>query len=256
MPLLGHEDLLGEARRVVDELATMGLAYQQAVVADTQSTTDATKHRRDIELEFERTMMPGPIPIVRALEMRGFGPASAAINALWENVFWVTSLIAVSLGVDETEVLEFDVAAKRDAAIAALNHAAETASDAEDEKSVRRAQVLTHSALVADEVMGLGTEYQSYIDDPLLPLDDDETNEEARGRVTAQFDQADAVHAIQELEELGLGSAADALRTLIAAVSALVTGAQDGDAPGQHVDLHAIRDNVVSELRNHVARRD
>ena len=238
-------DLLGDAERAVDQLSRIGLEYQQVVEAGRSSGNafSAGTARRKLELEFDRDMQPGPIPVVRALQVRGYEDAAAALEDLWQTVFWVTSLVAVGVGVDEREVLDFDVVGKRHRAVEAL-------SDIRSGAGVVApgAAIATDAALLADQVARLGSDFQYLLSDRDAPLPmgskEDETNEEARRRVRREFELLDVATTVNQLRRFGMSKDADSLVSIVAYVKRIMDAGEVDDG----TDLLELRDRLVAEL--------
>lgn len=250
------EDVLNEAEHVVKKLASLGAEYQKAVEALGASEPIDLVHQetmRRLEDEFDATYSPGPLRVVRALEIRGYKDAANAVHDLWQTVFWVTGLVAVSVGVEYAEVLEFDVVGKREAALDALRRIAETSRSGSDSRHDPHLATLTDGALMADKVTSVGSDYQLYLADSDMPLpmgeDDDETNPEARLRVAREFEALNPGSIVEQLRELGAIEAAAALEDLVRTVSRIVdVRGQSTDGSIVDIDLLAKRDSVIDEL--------
>lgn len=240
-------DLLGEAKRVVDQLSRIGLEYQQVVEAgcsaDVPNAVGAGAARRKLELEFDRDMQPGPIPVVRALQVHGYENVASALHDLWQTVFWVTSLIAVSVGVDERDVLDFDVVGRRQSAVEALSQIRSVAGG-----EAAGAAIATEAALLADQIARLGSDFQYLLSDPDTPLPmgckEDETNEDARLRAKREFEQLDVAATVSQLRRFGMAKDAHSLESKRAHVQHIMDAGQFGDP----TDLLELRDRLVEEL--------
>jgi hypothetical protein len=244
-------DLLGEAERAVDQLSRIGLEYQQVVEAgcsvDGVNAVNAGEVRRKLELEFDRDMQPGPIPVVRALQVGGYEKSAAALHDLWQAVFWVTSLVAVSVGVDERDVLDFDVVGKRQSAIEAMS---EIRSVVQLESP--GVAVATDAALLVDHVARIGSEFQylSSHADASLPIgnEEDETDEERRLRAKREFEQLDVATTVNQLRQFGMARGADSLESIVAQVQRIMDHGEVDDV----TDLLDLRDRLVEELSRSV----
>lgn len=247
---------LRTADETVRRLERLGLAYQGTIQpGDLDGLTDAAeqaKLRQKLEVEFERAMSPGPLPIVRALQIHGLGSAADALHELWDTVFSVTSLFAVSVGVAESEVLEFDVISKADAARRELRAAQEfmLSRDFGDQAKSERLAVALDATLLVDAMARLGSDYFYYLSDPDAPLpvgdEGDETNEEACARTKREFAQLDVETCYKELAYHDLGSQARAIVELAAIVGEMMNS---DDIKGLTVeDLYDRRDKIVSAL--------
>ena len=249
---------LDEANAILDELEHIGLAYQATFGTGDQGTqatpSDLEKIRSRLENQFDKRMTPSPLPVIRALQIHGFAAASEALKELWDNVFWATSLLAVSLGVDDEEVLKFDVQGSADAARTALRSAREAASAGDtmlagDED--RRAAAI-EAALLVDVIARLGGDYQDYLADPDLPLpmgdDSDETNEEARLRTRQEFDALPISSVCDKLSLHGYEEQAASVAKLESDVRSILSRTEaDEEEP---LDLCARSDAVAAQLRS------
>jgi hypothetical protein len=249
---------LDEANALLDELEHIGLAYQATFRTGDQGTqatpSDLEKIRSRLENQFDKRMTPSPLPVIRALQIHGFAAASEALKELWDNVFRATSLLVMSWGIDDEEVLKFDVQGTADAARTALRKAREAASTedhmlAGDED--RRAAAI-EAALLVDAIARLGGDYQDYLADPDFPLpmgdDSDETNEEARLRTRQEFDALPISSVCDKLRLHGYEEQASSVAELESDVRSILSRTEaDEEEP---LDLYARRDAIAAQLRS------
>jgi hypothetical protein len=246
---------LNEATATLEELEHIGLSYQATFRPEERHTqptsSDLEETRRRLERQFEERFPSGPLPVIRALQFHGFTAASQALEELLANVFKATSLLAMSYGVENDEVLEFDVQGTAASARTALANARESASAAHalltgDEH--RRAAAIAATLLI-DAIARLGSEYCELLVDPDLAFsvgDESEvTNSEARRRTQQEFVALPVSSVCETLRLHGYEAQAASVTELASDVMRILS---QTEAEEEQPDLCARRDAIAAQL--------
>lgn len=246
----------------IEKLTRMGLDYQRSISAPGEGAQakwpEAREVQSEIEAEFDRTMTPGPLPVVRALQVRGADLAATALDELWRTVFEVTSLLTVGVGVDWEEVLEYDVRGKSFAACEALQEARETAlsTGSVSQLSGAQASAATDAVLFVDAVVRLGGDSHNLREDPDSPfpmgVDEDETNEEAQLRTKREFDRLSVEPVSSRLSECGLGRHAQAIARFYDSVRLFMESHEA--QPGGLSEFSALGDKLIHDMIDDVRK--
>ena len=117
------QEALAQAERLADSLRFLATEYQ-AVVRSTQKTDPGgATARRSLDRRFQKLKARYEID---ALRERGYPDAAQKLDDLFRAAAMVFNLVAVSIGVDEAEVLDIDVNSPHVAAVEALKQASGT----------------------------------------------------------------------------------------------------------------------------------
>ena len=111
------QETLAQAERLADSLRLLATEYQ-AVVRSTQKTDPGgATARRSLDRKFQKLK---PRETIDALRGHGHLNAAEKLDDLFRAAAMVFNLVAVSIGVDEAEVLDIDVNSPHVAAVKAL----------------------------------------------------------------------------------------------------------------------------------------
>ncbi|MFV9634428.1 hypothetical protein [Mycobacterium neumannii] len=115
--------LLVEAELLAENLSSLALEYQQ-IVRSAQQSADASHEtaKRSLDRKFSKL---APREIVDELRKDGLTGAADRLDDLWKASAMVFNLVAVSVGVDEVEVLDIDIHGPHAAAVQALEQLSE-----------------------------------------------------------------------------------------------------------------------------------
>ena len=117
------QETLAQAERLADSLRLLATEYQ-AVVRSTQKTDPGgATARRSLDRRFQKLKAREKI---NALRERGHPDAAEKLDDLFGAAAMVFNLVAVSIGVDEAEVLDIDVNSPHVAAVKALKQVSGT----------------------------------------------------------------------------------------------------------------------------------
>ena len=117
------QEALAQAERLADSLRLLATEYQ-AVVRSTQKTDPGgATARRSLDRRFQKLKARYELD---ALRERGYPDAAQKLDDLFRAAAMVFNLVAVSIGVDEAEVLDIDVNSPHVAAVEALEQASGT----------------------------------------------------------------------------------------------------------------------------------
>lgn len=112
--------------------------------------------------------------------------------------------------------------------------------------------VLAEAAALIDALARLAIEYQFYVRSPAAPLNGDETNLEARIRVSREYDKLEPRGTVRKLEMAGYDRAAEALEELRKAVFDVVGWLEMSWDPDEScvldIDVAAMRNKAHREL--------
>jgi hypothetical protein len=113
-----EQELLSQATVLANNLKSLADGYKELVLSAPEPGPDGKTARRSLDRKFRK--LPSRQTIDQLRE-RGFTEAADRLQDIWSATAWVFNLVAVSIGVDESEVLEIDTDGPYAAALDALS---------------------------------------------------------------------------------------------------------------------------------------
>lgn len=101
-----RQEALRDAQVLADSLSSLAMQYQGVVRSGAEHAPEAETARRSLNRKFLKLK---PQDNLEALRRSGQTEVARAIDELWKAAAMVFNLVAVSVGVDEVEVLDIDV---------------------------------------------------------------------------------------------------------------------------------------------------
>jgi hypothetical protein len=113
-----EQELLSQAKVLTNNLKFLVDGYKELVRSAPEPGPDGKTDRRSLDRKFRR--LPSRETIDQLRE-QGFTEAADRLQDIWSATAQVFNLVAVSIGVDESEVLEIDTDGPYAAAFGALS---------------------------------------------------------------------------------------------------------------------------------------
>lgn len=115
-----NQEALAEAMNLADGLKLLAKEYQAVVRSTSPSDERARTARRSLDRKFQKLRSR---VVIQDLQQRGYADAAGKLDNLFGAAAMVFNLMAVSIGVDEAEVLEIDIEGPHGLAMDALKRA-------------------------------------------------------------------------------------------------------------------------------------
>ena len=112
-----NQEALATAQHLADNMKLLATEYQAVVRSTTESDEQGQKARRSLDRKFQKLKSRD---VIEGLRKNGLTAVAEKLDELFSSCAWVFNLVAVSIGVDEAEVLEIDIEGPYVAAIDAL----------------------------------------------------------------------------------------------------------------------------------------
>lgn len=114
------QETLSQAMTLGDNMKLLAAEYQHLVRSGGKADAHGQAARRSLDRKFQKLQAAS---MIAKLTEKGFEEAAIKFEDLFHATAMVFNLVAVSIGVDEQEVLGIDIEAAHAAAIAALQSA-------------------------------------------------------------------------------------------------------------------------------------
>lgn len=103
-------EALKQAELLADNLRSLAVGYQDAVRVGLEegreNRDDSERTKRSLDLKFQKLR---PRNLIDELAKQGCSDVASRLDELWKATAMVFNLLAVSVGVDEVEVLDIDI---------------------------------------------------------------------------------------------------------------------------------------------------
>ena len=112
-----NQEALATAQHLADNMKLLATEYQAVVRSTTESDEQGRKARRSLDRKFQKLKSHD---VIEGLREKGLTAVAEKLDELFGACACVFNLVAVSIGVDEAEVLAIDIDGPYVAAVDAL----------------------------------------------------------------------------------------------------------------------------------------
>jgi hypothetical protein len=253
-------DVLDDARSLIDELAMLALEWRDFLLSDASNQDDFDNPMWGAIQRYEKTRQSKDC--TRRLEVYQFDQVAAALREFYNvinGVFYPLSRQGISLE-------SIDVKAARQRSLAAIEDVRQSSLETGDSIWRSQASVTEHldalaaAASLADLVLEHTCDYLDYCEGAIsVAYSHEEGSVESMQRVVSDFEALQVASVSAELRRLGVENTAAAIHDLFAAASAVmrafdggVWGAglsEDLDPNSAASDLASKRDTLINQIR-------